>query len=100
MGIGYSVLINLVFMQRDCDWRLVTFLLLLDFSKAFDNVQHSLLLRKLSLYFQFGGTAVALCVSVGEILSELIVVTRDVMQGPLLFSIFFNERRRCAAVSE
>jgi retron-type reverse transcriptase len=33
--------------QRDCDWRLVTFLLLLDFSKVFDNVRHSLLLKKL-----------------------------------------------------
>jgi hypothetical protein len=35
--------------QRDCDRRLVTLLLLMDFSKAFDNDRHSLLLKKLSL---------------------------------------------------
>jgi retron-type reverse transcriptase len=33
--------------QRDCDRRLVTFLLLLDFSKVFANVRHSLLLKNL-----------------------------------------------------
>jgi hypothetical protein len=66
----------------------VTLLLLLDFSKAIDNVRHSLLLKKFSLYFKFGGTVVALvgsylsdryqCVSVGGILSDLIAVTRSV----------------------
>jgi hypothetical protein len=43
--------------QRDCDRRFF----------PFDNVQHSLLLRKLSLYFKFGGTAVDL---VGSFLSD------------------------------
>jgi hypothetical protein len=57
----------------------VTLLLLLDFSKAFDNDRNSLLLKKLSICFKFGGTAVALvgsylsyryqCLSVGGILS-------------------------------
>jgi hypothetical protein len=75
--------------QRGCDRRMVTLLLLLDFSKAFDNVRRSLLLKKLSLYFKFGGNAVALvgsylsdrfqCVPVCGILSELIAVTRGVV---------------------
>jgi hypothetical protein len=46
--------------QRDCDRRLVMLLLLLDFSKAFDNFRHSLLLKKLSLCNKFGGTVVGL----------------------------------------
>jgi ribonucleases P/MRP protein subunit RPP40 len=83
----------------------VTLLLLLDFFKAFDNVWHSLLMKKLLLFIKFGGAAVALvgsylanryqCVSVDEILSELIAVTRGVVQGSvlgtLLFSIFIND---------
>jgi hypothetical protein len=72
--------------EDDAPMETVTLLLLMDFSKAFDIVRHSLLLRKLSLY---GGTAVALvgsylsdryqCASLGGILSELIAVTRGVM---------------------
>jgi hypothetical protein len=84
----------------------MTFLLLLDSSKAFENVQHYMMRKKkLSLYFKFRGTAMALvgsylsdncqCVSSGGILSELIAVTRGVVQssvlGPLLFSIFNND---------
>jgi hypothetical protein len=110
MGIAYSVSTATVLfkitndIQRGCDRRMVTFLILLDFSKAFDNVWQSLRLKKLSLYFKFGGPAVALvgsylsnryqCVSVSEILSKLIAITRGVVQGsvlgPLLFSIFIN----------
>jgi hypothetical protein len=56
----------------------VTLLLLLDFSKAFEHVRHFLLLKKLSVYFKFGGTGIALvgsylayryqCVSVSGVL--------------------------------
>jgi retron-type reverse transcriptase len=91
--------------QCDCDRRLVTLLLLLDFSKAFDNTRHSLLLKNFSLYFKFGVTVVALvgsylsdryhCVSIGGFISELIAVTRGVVQGSvlgyLLCSTFINE---------
>jgi hypothetical protein len=58
-----------------------------------------LLLKKLSLYFKFGGTAVALvgsylsdryqCVSVGGILSELIAVNRGVVQNSVLGTLLF-----------
>jgi ABC-type transport system involved in multi-copper enzyme maturation permease subunit len=66
----------------------VTLLLLLDFSKTFDNVRHSLLLKKLSLYSKFGDTAVALVGSYLSIPSETIAVIRG---GYLLFSIFIND---------
>jgi hypothetical protein len=58
----------------------VTLLLLLDMSKAFDNVRHYLLLNKLSLVGSYLSDRYQ-CVSVGGILSELIVVTRGVLQG-------------------
>jgi hypothetical protein len=39
--------------QLSCDRKLITVLFLLDFSKSFDNVVHSLLCSKLSSLFKF-----------------------------------------------
>jgi hypothetical protein len=69
-----------------CDRKLMTVLLLLDFSKAFDNVVHSLHCSKLSSFFRFHGTAVELirsylsdryqCVYVDGKISDLVLVAR------------------------
>jgi hypothetical protein len=59
-----------------------------------------LLLRKVSLYFKFEGTAVALvrsylsygyqCVSVGVTLLELIAINRSVVQDSVLKPLLFS----------
>jgi Reverse transcriptase (RNA-dependent DNA polymerase) len=91
--------------QKACERRLVTVLLLLDFSKAFDSVIHDLLCSKLSNNFRFHSTAVALIrsyladrlqsVCVGEQVSDFAPITRGVVQGsilgPILFSLFIND---------
>jgi Reverse transcriptase (RNA-dependent DNA polymerase) len=46
--------------RKSCERHLITVLLLLDFSKAFDSVIQDLLCSKLSLNFRFHSTAVAL----------------------------------------
>jgi hypothetical protein len=82
----------------------MTVLLLLDFSKAFDNVVHSLLYSKLSSLFRFHGTAVEVirsylsdryqCVCVDGEISDLVLVARGVVSpgfGPLLFFLFIND---------
>jgi Reverse transcriptase (RNA-dependent DNA polymerase) len=85
--------------------KLVSILLLLDFSKAFDSVFHSLLCAKLSDLYKFGPSSIKLvhsylsdryqAVCVGEVLSELVPLLRGVVQGsvlgPLLFSLFIND---------
>jgi hypothetical protein len=96
------VIFNLVVIVKR---KLMTVLLLLDFSKALDNVHHSLLCSKLSSFFRFQGTAVELIrsylndryqsVYVDGKISDLVLVARGVVQGSviglLLFSLFIND---------
>jgi hypothetical protein len=82
----------------------MTVLLLLDFSKAFDNVVHSLLYSKLSSLFRFHGTSMEVirsnlsdryqCVCVDGEISDLVLVVRAVVSsgfGHLRFFLFIND---------
>lgn len=91
--------------RRALDKNHPTFLTLLDFSKAFDTVDHSILCRKLSKEFKFSTFSTKLifsyldgrkqCVTSGERSSGFLNVQCGVPQGsilgPLLFSLYVNE---------
>jgi hypothetical protein len=85
--------------------KMVSLLILLDFSKAFDSVDHSLLCSKLVDQYQFSTSAANLirsyvsdrtqCVWINRHSSEMLSLITGVVQGsvlgPLLFSLFIDD---------
>lgn len=94
--------------RRAFERKQLTILLLLDFSKAFDTIQHGKLLEKLIANFKFTPSAVSFvkdylsermqCVSIDDYVSEPIAVSQGIPQGsvlgPLIFSLYINDLPR------
>jgi hypothetical protein len=95
------------------DNKKLTALVLLDLSKAFDSVDHSILLKKLSNvgvsgealnWFESYITDRKQFVRIGSLVSEVLPITHEVPQGailsPLLFCIYINDLSRVPQASE